>query len=74
MNGLESIKSVNANADLRIRAQAYATNNPGVSVDEAVVILAGEDAIAKRKHSERVARAKQTEAARAAHSKNRNGE
>lgn len=73
MNGLEGIRSINASAELQTRALAYVTNNPGVSVTEAKVILAGEDAIAARKHSERVNRAKHVAGIHGTHRTNRSG-
>ena len=55
MSGLESIRSINENNALMKRARAYATNHPRVSVSEALIILAGEDA-GKRRKKEKVQR------------------
>ena len=67
MNG--NIEQLNRNQDLNRRAVAYATNNPGVSVAEAVGIIAQQDAARAR----RVTRIRETDAAVAAQRKNRSG-
>lgn len=69
MSGLEGIKSINEGAALNKRARAYATNHPGVSVSEAVVILAGEDAIKR----DRAKRAKKAAEVVSNHRRNRTG-